>query len=260
MSAAAPKAGRRRAPDLVALDLVALDLAALDLAASACGAVRLSLAGLAARLRPAGTLWLEDSRTLAAADLHLEKGSAYAARGQLLPPYDTAETLARLEREVEALEPARIVLLGDSFHDGRAEGRLTADSAARIAALARGRTLVWVVGNHDAEGPRGLAGEVADEIAVGRLVLRHEPQPGPRAEAAGHLHPAARVAAQGRSVRRRCFVTDGERIVLPAFGAYAGGLNVRDAAFAPLFAGRPVAVTLGPRRAHAIAWSMLAGD
>ncbi|MDR3513259.1 MAG: ligase-associated DNA damage response endonuclease PdeM [Caulobacteraceae bacterium] len=233
---------------------------AFDLAASDCGAVRLTLAGLTARLRPAGTLWLEESRTLAAADLHLEKGSAYAARGQLLPPYDTAETLARLEQEVEALNPARIVLLGDSFHDGGAEARLAADSGARLASLARGRTLVWVVGNHDADGPRGLPGEVVAEHAVGRLVLRHEPQAGPRAEAAGHLHPAARVATRGRSVRRRCFVTDGERVVLPAFGAYAGGLNVRDKAFAGLFAGRPIAVALGPRQAHAIGWSMLVGD
>ena len=234
--------------------------ALLDLAASDCGAVRMTLAGLAARLRPAGTLWLEQSRTLAAADLHLEKGSAYAARGQLLPPYDTAETLARLEREVEALDPARVVLLGDSFHDGKAETRLGGEDAARIGALARGRTLVWVVGNHDAEGPRGLAGETVAELTIGRLVLRHEPAPGPRAEAAGHLHPAARVATRGRSVRRRCFVTDGERVVLPAFGAYAGGLNVRDPAFAGLFARRPIAVTLGPKQAHAITWSMLAGD
>jgi len=233
---------------------------AFDMTAADCGAVRATLAGLAARFRPAGTLWLEDSRTLLAADLHLEKGSAYAARGQMLPPYDTAETLARLAREVEALDPARIVLLGDSFHDGAGEARLVAADTERLIALARGRTLVWVVGNHDADGPRFLPGEVVDELAIGRLVLRHEPLEGPRAEAAGHLHPSAKVAARGRTVRRRCFLTDGERVVLPAFGAYAGGLNVRDAAFKDLFAGRPVAVTLGPERAHAIAWSMLVGD
>lgn len=232
----------------------------LDLRASACGAVAMTLAGLAARLRPAGTLWLEQSRTLVAADLHLEKGSAYAARGQLLPPYDTAETLGRLEREIEALAPGQIVLLGDSFHDGAAEARLAGEDAARIGALAQGRTLIWVVGNHDADGPKGLAGEIVADLTIGRLVLRHEPQAGPRAEAAGHLHPAARVSTHGRSVRRRCFVTDGERVVLPAFGAYAGGLNVRDPAFKPLFERRPVAVALGPRQAHAIAWSMLAGD
>jgi DNA ligase-associated metallophosphoesterase len=233
---------------------------AFALQASDCGAVRARLAGLAARFRPTGTLWLEESRTLAAADLHLEKGSAFAARGQMLPPYDTAETLARLERDVEATDPACIVLLGDSFHDGGGEGRLGPDEAARLADLARGRTLVWVVGNHDADGPRRLPGEVVDELAVGRLILRHEPHEGPRAEAAGHLHPSARIAVGGRTVRRRCFLTDGERVVLPAFGAYAGGLNVRHAAFSGLFAGRPVAIALGPQRAHAFAWSMLVGE
>jgi DNA ligase-associated metallophosphoesterase len=232
---------------------------ALSIEASPCGAVRLTLAGLAARLRPAGTLWLEDERMLAAADLHLEKGFAYAARGQLLPPYDTSETLSRLEREVTALDPAVIVLLGDSFHDRRAEDRLSPAATERLAALARGRTLVWVVGNHDADGPRGLAGEVVMALQVGRLTLRHEPQPHPGAEAAGHLHPSAKVATRGRTVRRPCFLTDGERVILPAFGAYAGGLNVRNAAFANLFAQRPLAVTLG-RRANAIGWSMLVGD
>lgn len=233
---------------------------AFDIEASDCGAVRATLAGLAARFRPAGTLWLEESRTLLAADLHLEKGSAFAARGQMLPPYDTAETLVRLEREVEALAPDRIVLLGDSFHDGAGEARLAGADAERLITLARGRTLVWVVGNHDADGPRFLPGDVVNEFMIGRLALRHEPLTGPRSEAAGHLHPSAKVSARGRTVRRRCFVTDGERVVLPAFGAYAGGLNVRDAAFKDLFAGRPIAVTLGPERAHAIAWAMLVGD
>jgi DNA ligase-associated metallophosphoesterase len=237
-----------------------LPAAALELAATNCGAVRMTLAGLAARLRPTGVLWLEGSRTLIVADLHLEKGSSYAARGQMLPPYDTRETLSRLEREVEALAPAGVVLLGDSFHDSGGEARLDAGEARRLAALACGRRLVWVVGNHDRDGPTALPGEVVDEVVIGRLVLRHEPAPGPRAEAAGHLHPAARVSARGRTVRRRCFVTDGERVILPAFGAYAGGLNVRDAAFKGLFASRPIAVALGPARAHAIAWPMLAAD
>jgi hypothetical protein len=232
----------------------------LELEAAPCGAVRLGLAGLAARMRPSGGLWLEETRTLVVADLHLEKGSSYAARGQMLPPYDTRETLTRLSREVEALAPATVVLLGDSFHDRGGEARLDAADVTRLVELARGRTLVWVVGNHDAEGPRFLPGERVNELTIGRLILRHEPAEGPRAEAAGHLHPAARVTARGRSVRRRCFVTDGERVVLPAFGAYAGGLNVRDAAFKGLFASKPIAVALGPQRAHAIAWSMLAPD
>jgi DNA ligase-associated metallophosphoesterase len=219
------------------------------------------VAGAAVTLRASGALWIAAARTLVVADLHLEKGSAYAARGQLLPPYDTRETLGRLEAEAEALAPEAVVLLGDTFHDRRSEDRLAGDDAARLAALARGRRLVWVVGNHDADGPRALPGERADAIGVGGLILRHEPRAGPQpGEVAGHLHPAARVRAPRGTVRRRCFVTDGERLVLPAFGAYAGGLNVRDAAFAGLFARAPLAGALGPGRVRAVGWRRLAAD
>ncbi|HRD29352.1 MAG TPA: phosphoesterase, partial [Caulobacter sp.] len=133
--------------------------------------------------------------------------------------------------------------------------------AARLAALADRRRLVWVVGNHDADGPRRLPGEILDEMILGGLLLRHEPQAGPQPrEVSGHLHPAARIAGRGGRVRRRCFITDGGRVVLPAFGAYAGGLNVRDEAFAGLFAGQPLAATLGEARVHAIGWASLVGD
>lgn len=232
-----------------------------DYAPAPGGALCLSLGAAEAILRASGALWLEAERALICADLHLEKGSAYAARGQLLPPYDTRETLKRLAAEAEALAPARIVLLGDTFHDGRSEERLADDDADRLRALATGRTLVWVVGNHDADGPKALPGEIAEEIDLGGLTLRHEPQPGLQpGEVAGHLHPAARVRSLRGSVRRRCFITDGERMILPAFGAYAGGLNVRDAAFAGLFARRPIAGALGSSRVHAVGWKSLAGD
>ena len=154
-----------------------------------------------------------------------------------------------------------MVLLGDTSHDRHAEQRLAADNAEQLSALARGRTLVWVVGNHDADGPTALPGEVVTELAVLGLTLRHEPgaglQPG---EVAGHLHPAARVRASRGSVRRRCFVSDAERAILPAFGAYAGGLNIRDHAFAGLFARRPLTGALGTAKVHAVGWRSLAAD
>lgn len=234
---------------------------AYAVAASPCGAVRMAVAGEDAHLRPSGALWLEAERTLVVADLHFEKGSAYAARGQLLPPYDTGETLRRLEAEIEAVRPARLVFLGDSFHDGGALARISRRDAERLRAIARSLALVWIVGNHDADGPGGLPGEVASELLIGGLILRHEPrvglQPG---ETAGHLHPSARITALGRSVRRRCFITDGERLILPAFGAYAGGLNVRDAAFSGLFSRAPLVVALGPQRAQAVGWGSLLGE
>jgi uncharacterized protein len=211
--------------------------------------------------RPSGALWVEGPRALIVADLHFEKGSAYASRGQLLPPYDTRETLARLEAETRAMDPALLVFLGDSFHDRAAEGRLAPEDAQRIGALAGGRALVWVVGNHDAEGPRHLPGESVATLALSSLRLVHEPLAGPApGEVAGHLHPCAKVRGPGGAVRRRCFVTDGERMVLPAFGALAGGLNVRHEAFRPLFRRRPVAAVLGRGRVHAIGWSSLSDD
>ncbi|MFZ5721303.1 MAG: ligase-associated DNA damage response endonuclease PdeM [Pseudomonadota bacterium] len=212
-------------------------------------------------MRCSGALWLPAARALVVADLHLEKGSSYAARGQMLPPYDTRETLARLAQEVAALAPAAVVLLGDTFHDRRSEDRLAADDGQRLRALASGRSLIWVVGNHDADGPQDLPGEVVAEVAIAGLDFRHEPTEGPRpGEVAGHLHPAARVRAPRGTVRRRCFVTDGQRAILPAFGAYAGGLNVRDQAFAGMFARPPLAGALGQSRVRAVGWRQLAGD
>jgi DNA ligase-associated metallophosphoesterase len=230
-------------------------------APSPCGGLAIAINGEMTVLRASGAMWVPDHRALIVADLHFEKGSAYARRGQLLPPYDTRETLDRLEREVAATAPAVLVFLGDSFHDAAAEDRLARDDAARLAALAEGRRLVWVVGNHDADGPRALPGEIIDEMTLGGLLLRHEPQAGHQpGEASGHLHPAAKVAGRGGRVRRRCFLTDGGRVILPAFGAYAGGLNVKDAAFAGMFVGRPLAATLGADRVHAIGWTSLVGD
>ena len=234
---------------------------AWSFAAANCGSLAMPLGHGAARLRPSGALWLEETRALCVADLHLEKGSAYARRGQMLPPYDTRETLARLEAEVAALDPRMIVLMGDTFHDRAAEDRIAADDAARLEALAHGRDLIWIVGNHDADGPQRLPGAVVAEIVLQGLTLRHEPQAGAQpGEIAGHLHPAAKVRASTGAVRRRCFITDGERAILPAFGAYAGGLNVRDPAFAGLFVRSPLVAALGKARVHAIGWRSLVSD
>jgi DNA ligase-associated metallophosphoesterase len=234
---------------------------AYEFAAAPCGSLAMRVGPADVLLRPSGGLWLAAEAALVVADLHLEKGSSYARRGQMLPPYDTGETLARLEAEVAALVPRILVLLGDSFHDGEAEHRLAAGDAARLAALAAGRTLVWVIGNHDPGGPAALPGERAAELALAGLALRHAPGAGPcPGEVAGHLHPAARVRSPRGAVRRRCFATDGERLILPAFGAYAGGLNVRDRAFAGLFARPPLAGALGRGRVHAVGWRSLAAD
>lgn len=226
------------------------------------GGLRVSIEGEACVLRCSGALWVINHRTLIAADLHLEKGSAFAARGQMLPPYDSRATLDRLEAEIDAVSPATVVLLGDSFHDARSIGRMAADDRARLDRLARGRDWVWLEGNHDISALAGaiddLVGEVVETMELGSLRLIHEPKPDVQpGEVAGHLHPAARVAAHGRGVRRPCFVTDGRRVVLPAFGAFTGGLDVRDPAIAGLFAEVPMVAALGRNRVHALAWEVL---
>lgn len=229
---------------------------------SACAGLRVRINGEACVLRCSGALWVVAHRTLIASDLHLEKGSAFAARGQLLPPYDSPATITRLEAEVQALDPARVVLLGDSFHDTKAIARMTADDRTRIDALAAGRDWVWLEGNHDLKALAGalddLPGRVVETMTVGALTLIHEPQEGDRpGEIAGHLHPAAKVSRYGRGVRRPCFVTDGRRLVMPAFGAFTGGLNVRDRAIAGLFDVPPIAAVLGSDKVHALAWGSL---
>ncbi len=227
-----------------------------------CGSLWVEVNGTECALRCSGALWIPSERALIVADLHFEKGSAYAARGQLLPPYDTGDTLVRLEAEVAALAPRTVVMLGDSFHDKRALGRIAPAYALRLARLALATRIIWAQGNHDvlllAEAGAELVGDVADEVRLASLILRHEPAAGRQVgEVAGHLHPCAKLIRGRAGIRRRAFVTDGERIVLPAFGAYAGGLNVRDVAFTTLFEAPPLVAALGDRRVHPLPWSAL---
>jgi uncharacterized protein len=213
------------------------------------------VAGITLVADPAGALYWPEEALLVVADLHLEKGSAFAARGVLLPPYDTAATLARLARLVERYAPRLVIALGDSFHDGGGPARMSDASLGSLRALQRGRDWVWIAGNHDPDPAGGIGGRFADVLALGGLTFRHEPsQASCDGEIAGHLHPLARVAKRGRAVSRRCFAADGLRLVMPAFGAYAGGLNVRDRAIASLFGALSfTAHMLGDRRLYAVA-------
>ena len=214
----------------------------------------IAVAGATLVADPAGAVYWPDERLLAVADLHLEKGSAFAARGVLLPPYDTTATLARLAKLIEHYSPALVVALGDSFHDDGGPARMPEVSRAALAVLQRGRDWLWLAGNHDPDPPQGVGGRVAAELAIGPLTFRHEPSPhGADGEIVGHLHPSARVAQRGRGVARRCFAADAKRRVMPAFGAYAGGLNIRDRAFVALFGALSfTAHLLGAGRLYAI--------
>ena len=218
------------------------------------------LAGESVLLDLSGALHLVSAETLVVADLHLEKGSSLARRGSMLPPYDTGATLARLAEVIGHYRPARVIALGDSFHDSRGPDRLSDQDRATLAALVSRCDWTWVVGNHDPSLPESLGGRVVGEAALGPFALRHHPRAGAERELAGHLHPVAKVVLHGRGVRARAFLCDGERCVLPAFGAYAGGLNACDRAFAPLFPRGFTAHVIGRQRVFAIGGSVLCRD
>lgn len=214
------------------------------------GVLALRLNGADLLADRSGALFWPAQRTLIVADLHLEKGSAFAERGQLLPPYDTAATLERLEEAVDRHRPERVVALGDSFHDQRAADRLAPRDGDRLRTLTAALDWIWVCGNHDPAPPETWGGTVADEVVLGPLRFRHEAQTGQPAagEVSGHFHPKAAVQLRVKRVTGRCFVTDGRRLILPAFGAYAGGLDVLDPAIAALLVPRFKVYLLGRDR------------
>lgn len=213
----------------------------------------LVLGGIPLLADPSGALYWPEQGLLAVADLHLEKGSSFAARGQLLPPYDTTATLARLGRLVADYAPRVVVALGDSFHDGGGPGRLAQDDRDNLRGLQLGRDWIWITGNHDPEPAANIGGMFNETFTTGALTFRHFPT-GTAGEISGHLHPVARVTHRGRTVSRRCFAADKTRMVMPAFGAFTGGLNVRDAAFADLFGTLTFTVhMLGESRLYAFA-------
>jgi uncharacterized protein len=223
-------------------------------------AAALSVGGLDFVADASGALWLAPERMLLVADLHLEKGSAQARRGSLLPPYDSRATLAALAGVVRRYDPVTIIVLGDAFHDVRAEDRMDAADADSLRGLQRGRDWVWLAGNHDPRPSARFGGVFCESLAIGGVTLRHAPSQGGGPEIAGHLHPVGKVHLRGRTQRRRCFVSDGRRCVMPAFGAYAGGLNVLDQAFASLFAEAFAAHVLGRSRVYRIGRAHLRDD
>jgi DNA ligase-associated metallophosphoesterase len=222
---------------------------------------RITLEETALFADPSGALFWPGRKTLVVADLHLEKGSAFAARGVPLPPWDTRATLLKLQSLVRKFTPERVVCLGDSFHDPRAGERISATDAEFLGRLVAAQDWVWIAGNHDPELPAGIGGRVAAGIVEDKLALRHEPAdpaglaPG---EIVGHFHPKAAVTTAAGRVAASCFILDGRRMVMPAFGAYAGGLDVLDPAIFRLFGrSRTRALLLGRDRLHLFATQRL---
>lgn len=177
---------------------------------------------------PSGALYWPRLSALLVADLHLEKASWYAAGGQMLPPYDSHATLSELGKAVDRTGAARLYCLGDSFHDRFGCDRLPADARDLLLSLTERLDWVWIVGNHDPGFADHCGGSVVEEVELGGILLRHEAQAGEqRAEISGHFHPKLRVNLNGRRISRRCFVASDRKMILPAFGALTGGLDVR---------------------------------
>ena len=199
-------------------------------------AAPIHLAGERLMLDPMGALFWPEQRLLVVSDLHLEKGSSYARRGMLLPPWDTHATIDRLALLLHRWSPATVVALGDSFHDAGGSARLPTSEQQRLNAMTEAHRFIWVQGNHDPTPPNGLGGEWMETHASGPMTFRHQAvataDPG---EIVGHHHPKASVGARGGTISRPCFVFDGRRLMMPAFGAYTGGLDIRNPAINGLF-------------------------
>lgn len=222
----------------------------------------LSLCGKVFRADMSGALFWPSEDALIVSDLHMEKGSAYAQRGQMLPPYDTRETLRRLAEVIDRYDAATVIALGDSIHDAEACQRIGLEELEMLQIMQEDREWIWVAGNHDPVVGERLGGTVTGDIEVEGIVLRHIPSPGGVThEIAGHLHPAARLSLHGYTLRRPCFVGNGRRLVLPAFGTFAGGLNVLDEAFEPLFGNDGMRVwMLGQEGLYPVATRLLKED
>ncbi|PWK59403.1 ligase-associated DNA damage response endonuclease PdeM [Roseicyclus mahoneyensis] len=198
-------------------------------------------------LLPSGALYWPARRLLCVADLHLGKSERLARLGgPILPPYENEETIDRLSHDIATTDPAEVICLGDSFDDLAASRALPATIQNRLTGLMAGRGWVWVLGNHD-PGPVDLGGTCRADHRAAPLVFRHIAEPDARGEVSGHYHPKARIVLGGRSIVRRCALLDADRVILPAYGAYTGGMLCDRPELACLFSPRAEILVLGPR-------------
>lgn len=208
---------------------------------------------------PSGALFWRAEDTLLVADLHFEKMASFARRGQMLPPYDTAMTLSRLETDLRRTGARRLISLGDTFHRADASSLLTNSDRMRLDALVAEVECIWLSGNHD-PAPHAIGGECRAELELAGLTFTHEPRRGEKGLICGHLHPAARILMDGRSTRKPCFVHDNRLMILPAYGSSTGAINILSPAFSGLFHLPALEVTmLGRDRTYPVPTKRLIG-
>ena len=207
----------------------------------------LSLAGAKLVALGSGALWWPAERLLCVSDLHLGKSERIARRGgTFLPPYETRDTLLRLADDLDRMNPATVICLGDSFDDLDAARALAAEDQAALTRMQAGRRWIWIEGNHDS-GPVDLGGTHLAELALGPLIFRHIAQTGASGEISGHYHPKASLTTRARRITRAAFLSDRDRIIMPAYGTYTGGLRSHDATLTALMRPDALAILTGPR-------------
>lgn len=210
-------------------------------------AVDFALANARLTALGSGALWWAEHRILCVSDLHLGKSERMIRRGgSALPPYETRDTLTRLATDLDSLPVQTVICLGDSFDDPGAALALSDEDRLWITRLQAGRQWIWVEGNHD-PGPVELGGSHRAEVAFGALTFRHIARAGSRAEVSGHYHPKASVSMRGRSLSRPAFLCDGDRLIMPAYGTYTGGLRCSVEPLASLMQPGARAILTGPR-------------
>jgi len=197
------------------------------------GGFEMTFAGAEFKALLSGALYWPDHQTLLVADLHLEKMSSFAKSRQFLPPYDTKATIQRLTNDIAVTGAQRVIALGDSFHRDEGTTTLSDEDASALATLTQSIDWIWIAGNHD-PSTHELGGNCCESVALDGLTLSHEPDAKIANQIAGHLHPAAHVRINGRSIRRACFVADETRLIMPAYGVSTGSLNILNAAFQPV--------------------------
>lgn len=202
--------------------------------------------GVALRALGSGALHWPDRALLCVSDLHMGRSGRHAGRGApRLPPYETRDTLMRLETDLAHTGARMVICLGDSFDDATAADTLREDEALWIARLQAGRRWVWIEGNHD-PGPMGLGGAHMADLSLPPLIFRHIARTGEKGEISGHYHPKATVRSRGRVITRPAFLLDENRLILPAYGTYTGGLRSEDPALAGLMSAQALAILTGP--------------
>lgn len=208
-------------------------------------------------MSPEGALYWHAEHMLIVADLHLEKGSHFAMRGQFLPPYDTRETLERLERAIRNSGASRILFLGDSFHDATGPDRMSYTERDMLEDMCGALQAIWVQGNHDgAYVPRGA--RQCEVFSLSGITFRHQATDDGHHEISGHFHPCAEIAHKGAVMRRRCFIEDGRKMILPSFGAFTGGLDVKADPIAEHFLGLFNVHVLGLEKVYSVPADRLA--